>query len=207
MLWSLIAVFLSLSRSLALSLSRSLVFSFCLAHSCPLPRPSFRWETAKEGKSAPGVRRWILGGLSWTFGNQTEPHYAVGDLIGIKSKHGGQSFFIDGGNDVGFYGVKWTEHSRGVVRGGVNNIVVQDCTVQRSPLAPEGLSAAVPGPCLATPGGGPQLGQPADETVIFNVKVENYRSTGMDSSSLLLDLLVTLLFITAQLVWILLLFF
>ena len=83
-------------------------------------------------------------------------NYKPGDLIGIKSKHGGQTYQLFGGSDFVFEDVKWTQVSRGVIRGGLNKIRITRCVIERAP--------AINGqtPCLSTPDGGPQIGQPDD---------------------------------------------
>ena len=90
-------------------------------------------------------------------------NYSKGDLIGIKSKHskgdaefGGQTYWFASGSDFRFQSVKWTHKSRGVFRGGFEKVQIVDCVIDRAP--------AINGqtPCLATPGGGPQIGQPND---------------------------------------------
>jgi len=82
------------------------------------------------------------------------PNYAVGDLVGIKSKHGGQTFRLFGGSDFTFKQIKWTHKTRGVFRDRFQNIHIIDCVTERSP--------AINGqtPCLASPDGGPQINQP-----------------------------------------------
>ena len=90
-------------------------------------------------------------------------NYSKGDLIGIKSKHskgdtefGGQTYWFYSGSDFLLQSVKWTHKSRGVFRGGFEKVQFVDCVIDRAP--------AINGqtPCLATPGGGPQIGQPND---------------------------------------------
>jgi hypothetical protein len=127
---------------------------------------------------AGGPRTWKLGGVSWTFGPNSEPVYSKGDVVGIKSKHGGQAFFFDGGSNISFVRTTWTEHSRGVLRGGISDITFEGTAVRKSSLAP---SSGLP-LCLATPGGGPQLGQP-DDGPIHNIVVKNHSSasTGDDA--------------------------
>lgn len=107
--------------------------------------------------------------------------FRPGDRVGIKSKHQQNSFFFDGGQDVAFLRVRWSLHSRGVARGGIHDILVDSCVVERPPK-PEGAEVE---PMLATPGGGPQLGQPNDP-VTRNVTVRNHTSvaTGDDSVAL-----------------------
>lgn len=83
-------------------------------------------------------------------------NYKPGDLIGIKSKHGGQTYWLFGGSDFVFEDVKWTQVSRGVFRGGLSRIRISHCVIERAP--------AINGqtPCLSTPDGGPQIGQEND---------------------------------------------
>jgi len=103
-------------------------------------------------------------------------NYKPGDLVGIKSKNGGQTFWLSGGSDFVFEDVKWTQVSRGVFRGGFDKIRITRCVVERAP--------AVNGqvPCLSTPDGGPQIGQPGDLPTSGNL-VEDCRmiATGDDS--------------------------
>ena len=122
--------------------------------------------------------------IAWTRANQVEgrrweilfkkqkevANYAKGDLIGIKSKHGGQTYWFMGGSDFVFQSVKWTQKTRGVFRGGFDRIQVLDCVTDRSPPI-NGQT-----PCLASPGGGPQIGQPNDPPITGNV-VRNGRFT------------------------------
>ena len=76
-------------------------------------------------------------------------------------------------DDITFRRIVWTEHSRGVIRGGISNIEFDSCAVKKSTLAPaHGL-----GLCMATAGGGPQLGQPHDPA-ITGVVVRNHTSEG-----------------------------
>jgi hypothetical protein len=87
-------------------------------------------------------------------------NYPEGALIGIKSKHGGevefggQTYWFMGGSDFLFESVKWTHKSRGVFGGRFEKVQFVDCVIDRAP--------AINGqtPCLATPGGGPQIGRP-----------------------------------------------
>ena len=107
-----------------------------------------------------------IGGPRWKlyFRNHRVPiNYTKGDLIGIKSKHSegvtefdGQAYWFYSGEDFLFKSIKWTHKSRGVFRGGFEKVQVVDCIVKRA--------APIRGqdPCLATPGGGPQIGQPND---------------------------------------------
>ena len=123
-----------------------------------------------------------LSGNLWTIhlkNGNFKPSYKVGDLIGVKSKccvsGGGSAYWFCRGDDIVFDHVKWTRQSRGVLRCGINNIRFSNCAVKREP--------PVNGHqwCLATSGGGPQIGQPNDPKV-RNVVAENHYSenTGDD---------------------------
>lgn len=105
------------------------------------------------------------------------PEYKPGDLIGIKSKHGGQPYWFYGGSDFVFEDVRWIQESRGVFRGGFDRVRVSGCVVDRLPPI-NGRT-----PCLSTPGGGPQIGQPNDPPVSNNI-VENCRMTGNGDDSI-----------------------
>lgn len=98
-------------------------------------------------------------------------HYPNGALIGIKSKHGGQTYWMMGGSDFVFDHVKWTHKTRGVFRGTFDKIQILNCITDRAP--------AINGqtPCLASPGGGPQIGQPWDKPITGNL-VKNCRFIG-----------------------------
>jgi len=107
-----------------------------------------------------------LGGRRWQL--EIKPKrkvadYSKGDFIGIKSKHSkgdaefdGQTYWFFSGSDILFQSVRWTHKSRGVFRGGFEKVQFVDCVIDRAP--PINGQA----PCLATPGGGPQIGQPND---------------------------------------------
>ncbi|MFD0895719.1 right-handed parallel beta-helix repeat-containing protein [Luteolibacter ambystomatis] len=101
------------------------------------------------------------------------PNYQKGELIGIKSKHGGkghggQAYWLMEGSDFIFQSVKWTQKTRGVFRGGFDKIQILDCVTDRAaPIAGQT-------PCLASPDGGPQIGQPWDPPTKGNI-VKNCR--------------------------------
>ncbi len=117
-------------------------------------------------------RRWRL---NLSRANVT-PSYKAGDLIGIKSKHDAYPYWLYGGSDFVFEDVKWLQESRGVFRGGFDRIRVSGCVVDRLPP----IDGQVP--CLSTPGGGPQIGQPDDPPTTNNL-VENCRMTGTGDDS------------------------
>ena len=123
-------------------------------------------QIAWKSASLVSGKRWRLHLVK---SNQVA-NYKPGDLIGIKSKHGGQTYWLDGGSDFIFEDVKWTQVSRGVFRGGFNKIRITRCVVERAP--------AINGqtPCLSTPDGGPQIGQENDPPTT-DVLVEDCQMT------------------------------
>jgi len=110
--------------------------------------------------------------------NATAP-YEAGDIIGVKLKHGGQTYWFSGGDDIAFEDCKWTQKTRGVLRGGIGNIRFSNCSIERSP------KVGGRTPCLASPGGGPQCGQPNDP-YISNVIIEDcdFSASGDDNIGL-----------------------
>lgn len=122
---------------------------------------------------------YLVSGRIWRFAlkNTNElPPYEPGDVIGVKLKHGGQTYWLSGGDDIAFDSCKWTRKTRGVLRGGISNIRFSNCLIDRGP------KIGGRTPCMASPGGGPQCGQPNDDR-IHNVMVENctVESTGDDN--------------------------
>jgi len=83
-------------------------------------------------------------------------NYSIGELVGVKSKHEGNTYFISGGHDILFENIKWTHISRGVSRYGTYNLTIRKCRIER------GLPINGQTPCLATPSGGFQMNQPND---------------------------------------------
>ena len=102
--------------------------------------------------------------------------YRVGQYIGVKAKHDGNTYHIAGGNDIVFKNILWTQSTRGTLRGGISNILFENVKVLRS--------AAINGqtPCMASPAGGPQLNQPGDP-MAYNISVRDsyFECTGDDS--------------------------
>ena len=102
-------------------------------------------------------------------------HYKLGEYVGIKSKHTGNTYFFVDSNDLVFERMKWTHSTRGVFRMGTSNVRFSDCRIERSP--------AINGqtPCLSSAAGGPQLGQDGDP-VSTNMVIERcyIESTGDD---------------------------
>ena len=121
---------------------------------------------------------YLLSGRRWHFAlvQTTTPPYSPGDVIGVKLKHGGQTYWLSGGDNIEFDSCKWTQKTRGVLRGGISNIAFRNCLIDQGP------KIGGRTPCLASPGGGPQCGQP-DDPIIHNVVIENctIMSTGDDN--------------------------
>jgi hypothetical protein len=131
----------------------------------------------EDNEQIPWTRASHLEGRKWQIDLKKKnllANYAKGALVGIKSKHGGeaefggQTYWFMGGSDFLFDSVKWTQKTRGVFRGGFNKVQFLNCVTDRSPPI-NGQT-----PCLAAPGGGPQIGQPNDPPTTGNV-VRNCR--------------------------------
>lgn len=118
----------------------------------------------------PWVRARHVEGQRWELDLKKNEvaNYSKGDLVGIKSKHGGQACWLMGGSDIVFESVKWTQKTRSVFRGGFDKIHFLNCITDRSPPI-NGQT-----PCLASPEGGPQIGQPNDPPTTGNL-VKNCR--------------------------------
>ncbi len=134
----------------------------------------------EDNEQIPWTRAKHLDGRRWEIELKRKNQlasYAKGALIGIKSKHGGetefggQAYWFMGGSDFIFESVKWTHKSRGVFRGGFSRVQFLNCVTDRSPPINGQM------PCLASPGGGPQIGQPNDPPTTGNV-VNNCRFVG-----------------------------
>lgn len=120
-----------------------------------------------------------LGGTTWRINLRRRDlvaPYRKGELVAVKSKHGGQAYWFARGSDILFQDVKWTQESRGVFRNGFDKVHFVNCDIDRAP------AIAGQTPCLSTPDGGPQIGQPGDPPTEGNV-VEDCRfvATGDDS--------------------------
>jgi hypothetical protein len=120
----------------------------------------------EANEQLPWTRALHVEGRRWAIELKNKTlvaNYQKGDLIGIKSKHGGQAYWFVEGSDFTFEDIKWTQKTRGVFRGGFDKIHFIRCVTDRS--------APVNGqtPCLAAPGGGPQIGQPHDPPTTGNL--------------------------------------
>ncbi|MEX0980473.1 MAG: T9SS type A sorting domain-containing protein [Bacteroidales bacterium] len=131
------------------------------------PKYTYKIDSAKWAFKIDG--RWSVA----------RDEYKAGDIIGVKCKHGGNTYQFDGGSDIVFEDCLWTHRSRGVFKNGCTSIRFSRCRIERIPA----LNGRVP--CLATPGGGPQIGQPKDPR-ISDVVIEdcNFNSCGDDNLAL-----------------------
>lgn len=127
-----------------------------------------KWDTTKQLSAG----RWQM---NLAYPNQVAP-YHKGDLIGIKSKQTGNTYFFYQSSDITFDHVQWKVKSRGVFRGGTSRVTISNCRVDRS----DPINGQTQ--CLSTPDGGPQLGQP-DDPPTSGHRVENcvFVATGDDS--------------------------
>jgi hypothetical protein len=122
----------------------------------------------------------LVSGRTYRFSVSDPTHqlayYKVGDLVCIKSKSRGQTYWFAGSSDLIFKNIRWTHKSRGVFRAGSHTISILDSSIERD--------AAIAGyrPCLSTPEGGPQFGQPTDPATRGNqVRRFSAKATGDDS--------------------------
>jgi len=94
-------------------------------------------------------------------------NYRIGEYVGIKSKHTGNTWFFIYSDDLVFENMKYRHSTRGVFRQGTSNVRFSGCRFEASP--PINGQAA----CLSSPAGGPQMGQPLPDGVSTNMVVEN----------------------------------
>ncbi len=135
-----------------------------------------KWKYArKEFPGIPQNRRWII--------ILSEPGdkalFRTNDLLGIKSKHGGQAYQFIGGSHLSFVEVQWTHETRGVFRG-VQNVTVRNSRAGPDPwldrhftnvLQADGLRSPRTGVVsyLASSAGGPQVGSPPDNPINWSL--------------------------------------
>lgn len=126
------------------------------------------WTSAQQVSG----NRWQI---NFTNPKQVAP-YHVGDLVGIKSKQSGNTYFFRESSDITFDHVQWRRKSRGVFRLGTSRVTISNCSIERS----EAINGQAQ--CLSTPDGGPQIGQP-DDVHTTGHRVENchFVATGDDS--------------------------
>ena len=103
--------------------------------------------------------------------------FLPGDLVAIKSKNGeGGAYRFIGGSDITFDDVAWSRVTRGVFRG-TNGVRISNASIWRDKPV-QGRT-----PCLASAGGGPQIGQPRDPPIL-DAHVENFSASGTGDDSL-----------------------
>lgn len=91
-------------------------------------------------------------------------------LVGVKIKHGGQSFYLRNAAGISFEDVRWLGHSRGIMSD-CKDVVLRNTRVDRGPGRSD-IEA------LATNGGGPQINGCNNLTII------NHTSSGTGDDSL-----------------------
>lgn len=153
--------------------------------SCPWPETvNYQLHFACGGDGAdcpnitspsPGVWRLAITNFAYATG---EMHRYQEDIrnpkavVGVKVKHGGQSFYLQRCENITFDSVRWLGHSRGILRQ-CDDVVLRNTRVEHSPW----LTATE---ALSTPGGGPQVNTCNHLTVFNHTSV----STGDDSLGL-----------------------
>lgn len=130
------------------------------------------WTVAANVSFAKRIRE-----RTYKFSVRSTSGLKKGDLIGIKSKSGdGQPYQFNGASDITFISNRWFTRSRGNFRGTVvKNIAFIDCEIAREKTTD----------CLATTGGGPQIGHGNDPSP-ENITIRNFvaYNTGDDSVAL-----------------------
>ena len=116
------------------------------------------WSSARQISET----RWELT-VNWPSGAR----YELGNLIGVKCKRGGQSYFIVDSNEIVFENIRWINHARGVLRR-TSSGRYSNCVIDRMDE----------GDCLSTAGGGPQLGQPHELDGVHDMVVQNFTAHG-----------------------------
>lgn len=132
-------------------------------------QPQVAWSEAAPDPQNPD--RWRFSLVA-----RRGVRFAAGDLIGVKSKHGGEAYRFNGGSRITFRNIRWTLETRGVFRK-VDNVTIDQCSILRPPPI-NGV-----GFLMASSSGGPQIGQPADPTVTVGHVADgnHFEATGDDS--------------------------
>jgi hypothetical protein len=145
-----------------------------------LTNEQIAWGGTKPPEQVPGSpSRWTL-----YFSRPSQSpsaDYTRGALVCVKSKQSNQAYLFNdapaGGSDIVFDDIRWLQQSRGAFRGGIVGIKVLNSEAPRAP-AIQGQT-----PCLASPAGGPQIGQPKDPPTHDNL-VENFFAEGTGDDSI-----------------------
>eukprot|EP00051_Salpingoeca_urceolata_P029402 m.6700 g.6700 ORF g.6700 m.6700 type:complete len:415 (+) comp2714_c0_seq1:94-1338(+) len=138
----------------------------------PLENQQVEWESVTSLSGA--LWRFHLARPAWV------ANFTVGNVAGIKSKQCAQAYWFEGGDDIAFHRVKWTKISRGIFRGGINNIHIADTMILR------GNKVGGRTPCMSTYGGGPQLSGDFGAGGNYNITVERHYAEGTGDDSVAL---------------------
>ncbi len=111
--------------------------------------------------------------------NLNPTHYEQGDFVAIKAKKVGFPYSFSRGSRLVFDEIKWTQSTRGIIRGGFSDILIEDCEIAR----PEPVNGQTS--ILSSSGGGIQINQP-DDPVSRNIVIRKctFDSTGDDNIAL-----------------------
>ena len=133
------------------------------------------WRGDDLQQVAPGV--WRL-----TITNFQNGPIAVGDYVGIKSKSGLNAYDVRNSALVTFDTVTWHRRSRGVFGGASNGGPhgVTAVKVAHSAILPDAMTGYA-APCLSTPDGGPQVGQPGFPSAGHLITNNDFVSAGDDA--------------------------
>jgi hypothetical protein len=127
---------------------------------------AYGWRDGVAKKPEP------VQGNRWRFylnnSGQVLNNYSSGELVGVKSKHEGGTYWMSVGDELVFRNIKWTHSSRGVARGGFNNVKIIGCRIER------GLPINGQAPCMSTPSGGPQMNQYSPDPTSTGMVFEDY---------------------------------
>jgi hypothetical protein len=130
-----------------------------------------RWDRAER---VPGTaNRWRLQIGAW----RGTAVYRPGELVGVKTKSGGQAYRFTGGRNITFDSVRWINDARGKFRD-VQNVTIRNSSIVRPPPI-NGVQFA-----MSTSGGGPQIGHnPGPLTTGHLVENNVFEATGDDAIS------------------------
>ena len=124
------------------------------------------WQTAAFITNPTYPNLWELDST-----NKAMSQYAVGTILGIKSKHGADSGRFTNSSYITLNQIRWTDCSRVAFVGTSNYTTVTNCRTDRGDDI-DGIS-----PCLSTNEGGPQV-NPNDLSTGTNVIINNNYSAG-----------------------------
>ena len=159
--------------------------SSCVNSTCavwpPTMNPQLHFTCGGDGERCPNISSprpgvWKLHVASWSPVDSDAHELARYQsdaesstvMVGVKIKHGGQSYNIRDAHGVTFDSVRWLGHSRGILQN-CDDVVLQHTRVDRSGGDEQ---------ALATPGGGPQV------AVCNNLTVFNHTAVGTGDDAL-----------------------